>query len=235
MVLGLFCPARLTQQGSEFYRQTPVLFSRAQRFDRKRIAVAGVADMYPKGQPIGMRGPWKTRNWSRISSSRATRIWGRLDQERLFRSPATRRELLASVFGLHTIKGTCGFLGYSKLETVAHQAGTSCRTCAPILSLTSGLASLILEAVDVMRHLAVEAGAGSRRDRATRAEVGGGCPWGTRSGPQRPGGGNGRRRAEGLGGGGRLGHRVDAAARQTRTWWAACAGKKPDLTVHRPV
>ena len=31
------------------------------------------------------------------------------------------KETLASIFRtIHTIKGTCGFLGYSKLESVAH-------------------------------------------------------------------------------------------------------------------
>ena len=45
-----------------------------------------------------------------------------LDRElvRLEKDPANR-ETLASVFRtIHTIKGACGFLGFSKLESVAH-------------------------------------------------------------------------------------------------------------------
>ncbi|MEI9974778.1 MAG: Hpt domain-containing protein [Ignavibacteriota bacterium] len=35
----------------------------------------------------------------------------------------TDKELLASVFRtIHTIKGTCGFLGFPLLERIAHQA-----------------------------------------------------------------------------------------------------------------
>ena len=87
---------------------------------------------------------------------------GRLDQEmvELERRPRDA-ELLASVFRtFHTIKGTCGFLGYSKLERVAHQAeNVLSQLRAGTLQLTSALASLVLEAVDVLRrHLkAIEA------------------------------------------------------------------------------
>jgi two-component system chemotaxis sensor kinase CheA len=88
---------------------------------------------------------------------------GRLDQEmvELERRPRDT-ELLASVFRtFHTIKGTCGFLSYGKLERVAHQAEnvlSQLRSGSQVL--TSRLASLVLEAVDVMRrHLkAIEAG-----------------------------------------------------------------------------
>ncbi|MGD0773190.1 MAG: Hpt domain-containing protein [Candidatus Solibacter sp.] len=87
---------------------------------------------------------------------------GRLDQEmvELERRPRDA-ELLASVFRtFHTIKGTCGFLGYGKLERVAHQAeNVLSQLRSGSLTLTSGLASLVLEAVDVLRrHLkAIEA------------------------------------------------------------------------------
>ncbi|MGA3040064.1 MAG: hybrid sensor histidine kinase/response regulator, partial [Bryobacteraceae bacterium] len=65
--------------------------------------------------------------------------------------------LLASIFRtIHTIKGTCGFLGFSTLEAVTH-LGES------ILSqlrdgkrdLTSDLVTLILEAVDVIKAVLV--------------------------------------------------------------------------------
>ena len=53
----------------------------------------------------------------------------RLDQDlvKLEDDPSSS-ELLASVFRtIHTIKGSCGFLGFSKLEKVAHAAKISCR------------------------------------------------------------------------------------------------------------
>jgi two-component system chemotaxis sensor kinase CheA len=87
---------------------------------------------------------------------------GRLDQEmvELERRPRDA-ELLASVFRtFHTIKGTCGFLGYGKLERVAHQAeNVLSQLRSGKQTLTSGMASLVLEAVDVLRrHLkAIEA------------------------------------------------------------------------------
>jgi len=63
--------------------------------------------------------------------------------------------LLASIFRtIHTIKGTCGFLGFSTLEAITHQAES-------ILSqvrdgqrdLTPFLVSLILETVDAIRKV----------------------------------------------------------------------------------
>jgi len=80
---------------------------------------------------------------------------GRLDQEmvELERRPKDG-ELLASIFRtFHTIKGTCGFLGFGKLERVAHQAeNVLSQLRSGSISLTSELATLILEAVDIMRH-----------------------------------------------------------------------------------
>jgi two-component system, chemotaxis family, sensor kinase CheA len=83
---------------------------------------------------------------------------GRLDQEmvELEKRPQDS-ELLASVFRtFHTIKGTCGFLGYSRLERVAHQAeSVLSQLRSGSLALTSDLASLILAAMDVLRrHMA---------------------------------------------------------------------------------
>jgi len=50
----------------------------------------------------------------------------RLDQELVkLESEPSSQELLASVFRtIHTIKGSCGFLGFAQLEKVAH-AGES--------------------------------------------------------------------------------------------------------------
>jgi two-component system chemotaxis sensor kinase CheA len=79
---------------------------------------------------------------------------GRLDQEivELEKDP-TNNELVASIFRtIHTIKGTCGFLGFEKLTGVNHSAES-------ILSQvrdgkrrpTNNLISIILESVDATR------------------------------------------------------------------------------------
>jgi len=78
----------------------------------------------------------------------------RLDREivDLERSPKDAA-LLSSIFRtIHTIKGTCGFLGFSTMELVAHHAET-------ILSqlregereLTPDLVSLVLQAIDIVK------------------------------------------------------------------------------------
>jgi two-component system chemotaxis sensor kinase CheA len=81
---------------------------------------------------------------------------GRLDQEivELEKDP-TNRELVASIFRtIHTIKGTCGFLGFDKLTGVTHSAEN-------ILSqvregkrkATNSLISIILESVDATKEI----------------------------------------------------------------------------------
>ncbi|HVN03171.1 MAG TPA: chemotaxis protein CheW [Bryobacteraceae bacterium] len=82
----------------------------------------------------------------------------RLDQEMVEIEKRPRDpQLLASIFRtIHTIKGTCGFLGFSSLEAVAHLT-------EDILSqlrdgkreLTHELVTLILEAVDVVKTILV--------------------------------------------------------------------------------
>ncbi|HUO28826.1 MAG TPA: chemotaxis protein CheW [Bryobacteraceae bacterium] len=82
----------------------------------------------------------------------------RLDQEMVELEKRPRDpQLLAGIFRtIHTIKGTCGFLGFSSLEAVAHLA-------EDILSqlrdgkrdLTPELVTLILEAVDVIKTILV--------------------------------------------------------------------------------
>ncbi len=80
----------------------------------------------------------------------------RLDQEmvELERRPDDH-ELLASVFRtVHTIKGTCGFLGFSRLEALAH-------VTEDILSdlrngrrqLDTPLTSIVLESVDAIKRI----------------------------------------------------------------------------------
>jgi two-component system chemotaxis sensor kinase CheA len=106
----------------------------------------------------------------------------RLDQEmvELEKRPQDP-QLLASIFRtIHTIKGTCGFLGFASLEGVTHLAEN-------ILSqlrdgkreLTPELVTLILEAVDVVKNvlLTIEAtgGEGTETYEDLRKRLAGAC------------------------------------------------------------
>src|ERR1700687_1493657 len=80
----------------------------------------------------------------------------RLDSELVKREtdPASQ-ELLSSIFRtIHTIKGSCGFLGFSKLEKVAH-VGESLlsRLRDGKLSLTPEFTSGLLAMVDAIRTM----------------------------------------------------------------------------------
>ena len=82
----------------------------------------------------------------------------RLDQEMVdLEQHPKDQQLLASIFRtIHTIKGTCGFLGFSTLEAITHRA-------EDILSqlregqreLKPALVTLILEAVDAIKKILV--------------------------------------------------------------------------------
>ncbi len=76
-------------------------------------------------------------------------------------------ELLASIFrAIHTIKGTCGFLGFEKLGKVAH-AGENVlsKMRDGELALTPAITSILLEMVDAIRAMLAEiANAGSDGD-----------------------------------------------------------------------
>ena len=86
----------------------------------------------------------------------------RLDQEmvELEKRPHDSA-LLASIFRtVHTIKGTCGFLGFSRLESIAHEAESLLSELrSGKRELNPSLTSLILETVDVTRKMlaAIEA------------------------------------------------------------------------------
>src|SRR5262249_580196 len=80
----------------------------------------------------------------------------RLDQElvRLESEPSSK-DLLASIFRtIHTIKGSCGFLGFARLEKVAH-AGENLlsRLREGKLSLTAEITSGLLAMVDAVRKM----------------------------------------------------------------------------------
>jgi two-component system chemotaxis sensor kinase CheA len=65
------------------------------------------------------------------------------------------KDLISKIFRLmHTIKGTCGFLGLPRLETVAHRAeNVMGRFRDGDLSVTANYVSLILESLDRVRML----------------------------------------------------------------------------------
>ncbi|HEY6768472.1 MAG TPA: chemotaxis protein CheA [Candidatus Sulfotelmatobacter sp.] len=80
----------------------------------------------------------------------------RLDQElvRLESDPKSK-DLLGSIFRtIHTIKGSCGFLAFAKLERVAHTGESLLsRLRDGELTLTADLTSGLLEMVDAVRQM----------------------------------------------------------------------------------
>ncbi len=78
----------------------------------------------------------------------------RLDQELVkLESEPSSKELLASIFRtIHTIKGSCGFLGFARLEKVAH-AGESLLSLLRDgkLALSEQVTSGLLAMVDAVR------------------------------------------------------------------------------------
>jgi two-component system chemotaxis sensor kinase CheA len=80
----------------------------------------------------------------------------RLDQELVkLESEPSSKELLASVFRtIHTIKGSCGFLGFDRLQKLAH-AGESLlsRLRDGELGLNGDITSGLLAMVDAVRHM----------------------------------------------------------------------------------
>ncbi len=80
----------------------------------------------------------------------------RLDQELVkLESAPSSKDLLASVFRtIHTIKGSCGFLGFARLEKVAH-AGESLLSHLRDgeVSLTEEITSGLLAMVDAVRQM----------------------------------------------------------------------------------
>ena len=66
-----------------------------------------------------------------------------------FEREPTNGEILAQIFRLvHTVKGTCGFLGLSRLEVLAHAAETVIGRLREGASVTRETVSLILETID---------------------------------------------------------------------------------------
>ncbi len=86
----------------------------------------------------------------------------RLDQELVeIEKRPKEQSLLASIFRtIHTIKGTCGFLGFSTLERITHQAENLLSQLRDgQRELNPSLVTLILETIDATRKVlaAIEA------------------------------------------------------------------------------
>src|SRR3954470_24880611 len=79
-----------------------------------------------------------------------------LDRElvQLEKDPANR-DTLASIFRtIHTIKGTCGFLGFGKLEGVAHVGeNLLSKMREGEICLSSNITSGLLSLVDAVREM----------------------------------------------------------------------------------
>lgn len=71
-----------------------------------------------------------------------------------FEQEPNNAEILANVFRLvHTIKGTCGFLGLPRLEALAHAAETLMGKFREGLPVTSDAVSLILKTIDRIKEI----------------------------------------------------------------------------------
>ena len=72
----------------------------------------------------------------------------------LERDPGSK-EVLASIFRvMHTIKGTCGFLGFQKLDRVAHAAESLLGGLREgSLAVTPAIASSLLATGDALRQM----------------------------------------------------------------------------------
>ena len=80
----------------------------------------------------------------------------RLDQELVkLESAPSSKELLASIFRtIHTIKGSCGFLGFARLEKVAHSGESLLSKLRDgDLTLNAEITSGLLAMVDAVRNM----------------------------------------------------------------------------------
>src|SRR4051812_21834376 len=77
-----------------------------------------------------------------------------LDQElvELEKHPKDKEKLSCIFRTIHTIKGTCGFLGFAPLKSITHQAKSLLSQLRDgKRELTPAIVSLILETVDAIR------------------------------------------------------------------------------------
>ncbi len=103
--------------------------------------------------------PERVLPWTILLKNSPFESWenlDRLDQELVsLESNPQSKELLGSIFRtIHTIKGSCGFLGFAHLEKVAH-AGENLlsKLRDGALSLDKEITSALLAMVDAVRHM----------------------------------------------------------------------------------
>ena len=71
-----------------------------------------------------------------------------------FEQEPNNAQILDNIFRLvHTIKGTCGFLGLPRLEALAHAAETLMGKFRDGVSVTPDAVSLILESLDRIKEI----------------------------------------------------------------------------------
>ena len=89
-----------------------------------------------------------------------------------FESDPTNSAILASIFRLvHTIKGTCGFLGLSRLEALTHAAEAVVSHLRDGKAATPEVVTLILAAVDRIRLILAEIEAHSVEPKGDDADL----------------------------------------------------------------
>src|SRR5918997_6243588 len=74
-----------------------------------------------------------------------------------FEQDPNNAKILGNIFRLvHTIKGTCGFLGLPRLEALAHAAETLMGKFRDGMPVTTGAVSLILATLDRIKEILAE-------------------------------------------------------------------------------
>jgi two-component system chemotaxis sensor kinase CheA len=74
-----------------------------------------------------------------------------------FEREPNNEAILRNIFRLvHTIKGTCGFLGLPRLEALAHAAETLMGRFRDGMAVTSDAVTLILATLDRIKHILLE-------------------------------------------------------------------------------
>src|SRR6185437_3755496 len=74
-----------------------------------------------------------------------------------FEQDPNNAEILGNVFRLvHTIKGTCGFLGLPRLETLAHATETLMSRFRDGMPVTGDAVTLVLSAIDRIKIILAE-------------------------------------------------------------------------------
>lgn len=90
----------------------------------------------------------------------------------LFERNPSDKSIISSIFRLlHTIKGTCGFLGLTRLELLTHAAEALISRLREGVPATSEMVSLILEAVDRVKYILNELEAHAREPGGDDADL----------------------------------------------------------------